>query len=225
MVHQRPRCVAGSNGRPQPRGQLPLALRPVRVSALHTAALIASGHLASGDLVRPAATSRVHLPPNRAPPHLITFDGSWVAHGPQAAGGAAAILWGPPSASGPRRRVAAATAHIPGCASAEEAEARAGALAIELWRQHSRGQMTRLAGDRRGVVRYCAGTARTRSSAMALILEEPLRLAAAAGPEVSWGLLPRARNQEADALARRAARAGAGLDHSGGQPQPPAPRP
>ncbi len=76
--------------------------------------------------------------------------------------------------------------------------------------------MTRLASDRRDVVRYCAGTARTRSSAMALILEEPLRLAAAVRLEVSWGLLPRARNQEADALARWAARTGSGRGASDG---------
>ncbi len=72
--------------------------------------------------------------------------------------------------------------------------------------------MTRLADDRRDVVRYCAGTARTRSSALALILEEPLRLVAAAGLAVlvgppSTGTQPGGRRSRPQG---RAHRAGAG---------------
>jgi hypothetical protein len=63
-----------------------------------------------------------------------------------------------------------------------------------------------IAGDRREVIRHGAGDGRLRCPAAALRVEAPLQLLAMGGRHRSWGLIPRAANREADALARNALR-------------------
>jgi hypothetical protein len=83
-------------------------------------------------------------------------------------------------------------------------------MAIRLWRDFDLSSRVRIVGDRRSVLRHCAGLGRLRNPAAALAVEGPLLEAALASGLVSWGLIPRAANREADQLARIAARHNAG---------------
>ncbi len=125
-----------------------------------------------------------------------------------ARGGAAAILWGPLDDRGRRPQVAETTLTLPICEFPAEAEAAACTLAIQLCRQHAGQAPVHIAGDRRDLVQYSAGVGRIRQPVVALPLEAALQGFALEGRSVSWGLLPRSANREADALARWAAHAG-----------------
>ncbi len=90
------------------------------------------------------------------------FDGSLRRSGGVPRGGTAAMLWGPMDVHGRRPHIAEASRTFPGCEAPAEAEAEACVVAIQLFRQHAGRGPAHVAGDRRGVMRYCAGVGRIR---------------------------------------------------------------
>lgn len=151
----------------------------------------------------PAGLSGVPL----CTPFVLWFDASF--RGKWA--GLAAVLRGPPSATGTRPLVATWTAVEPS-ATSEKNEARAcrGSLRF-LSRSDPPGpRRAQVHGDHPRVMQVGGGTTWPRDARIREPVHEGATAAVAAGWHLTWDRIPRAANAETDALARAALASAAG---------------
>ena len=151
------------------------------------------------------------------PPSLVlTFDGSAAPGGPS---GAAAILWGPPSAEGIRPQLLARSSRVPsGSVLAAEVAGFLEATRILAGRAPT---SLLIAGDNPRVMQLLSTWGRFRCAELQPLLLGAISSIHAAGWRPSFQRLSRCQNREADRLARNA-RTSAPLSGSAGSAVLPA---
>ena len=147
-------------------------------------------------------------------PHFEAFyDGSICEKDGRSAGGASAVLYGPPDDDGRRPLLCKQGITLPSVTRIVVAEAHGASLCAELLREHlclqlhnSAQQAACIGGDNPSITGICGGSRGTRQPDVRIALGAATQLACMHDHDISWIHIPRSLNGEAHTFALNAAR-------------------
>ena len=178
-----------------------------------TASLYTTRKIKAEEALRAAPPHALFLGSGTYPHFEAFYDGSICEKDGRSAGGASAVLYGPPDVDGKRSLLCKQGITLPNVTRIVVAEAHGASLCAELLREHlclqlhnSNQQAACIGGDNPSITGICGGSRRMRQPDVRIALGAATQLACMHDHDISWIHIPRSLNGEAHTFALNAAR-------------------